>query len=75
MCVRSDLHAELERLATGPGVGPPAVIRLSSQVVDCNPDEGSLTLSDGSVVQSDVVLGADGISVSSSPSLPTHSIE
>ncbi|KAJ7674467.1 hypothetical protein B0H14DRAFT_2656658 [Mycena olivaceomarginata] len=63
MCLRSDLHAELERLATGPGVDPPAVIRLSSQIVDCNPDEGSLTLSDGSVVQSDVVLGADGISI------------
>ncbi|KAJ7827241.1 hypothetical protein B0H14DRAFT_3720974, partial [Mycena olivaceomarginata] len=62
MCVRNDLHAELERLATGPGVGPPAVIRLSSRIVGCNPDEGSLTLSDGSVVQSDVVLGADGIS-------------
>ncbi|KAJ7731965.1 hypothetical protein B0H14DRAFT_3899158 [Mycena olivaceomarginata] len=58
---------ELERLATGPGVGPPAVIRLSSQIVDCNPDEGSLILSDGSVVQSDVVLGEDGISDASGP--------
>ncbi|KAJ7827240.1 hypothetical protein B0H14DRAFT_3720972 [Mycena olivaceomarginata] len=59
---RTDLHRELERLAVGPGEGPPAVVRLGSKVVNCNPEEGSLTLSDGSMVQSDLVLGADGIS-------------
>ncbi|KAK7042789.1 FAD/NAD(P)-binding domain-containing protein [Favolaschia claudopus] len=62
MCVRSDLHGELERLATGPGEGPPAVMHLASQVVDCNTQEGFLKLSDGRVIQSDLVLGADGIS-------------
>ncbi|KAJ7716184.1 hypothetical protein B0H14DRAFT_3171115 [Mycena olivaceomarginata] len=42
--------------------GSPRSDSPSSQIVDCNPDEGSLILSDGSVVQSDVVLGEDGIS-------------
>ncbi|KAJ6580733.1 FAD/NAD(P)-binding domain-containing protein [Mycena capillaripes] len=62
MCTRSDLHAELERLAIGPGEGPPGVINLASKVVDCEPESGSLTLSDGRTIQSDLVLGADGIS-------------
>ncbi|KAF7349852.1 FAD/NAD(P)-binding domain-containing protein [Mycena venus] len=62
MCVRSELHGELERLATGPGEGPPAVIHLASQVVNCNPEDASLTLGDGRVIEGDLVLGADGIS-------------
>ncbi|KAJ7788861.1 hypothetical protein B0H14DRAFT_2627840 [Mycena olivaceomarginata] len=41
---------------------PPAVLRLASRVINCNPEEGSLTLSDGSIVTGDLVLGADGIS-------------
>ncbi|KAJ6452386.1 FAD/NAD(P)-binding domain-containing protein, partial [Mycena vitilis] len=61
---RSDLHAELQRLALGAGDGPPAVLHLSSKVVDSNPDAGSLTLSDGRVIVSDVILGADGIASS-----------
>lgn len=72
-CARTDLHRELERLAVGPGEGPPAVVRLGSKVVNCNPQEGSLTLSDGSMVRSDLVLGADGISVSSPQPRPGHS--
>ncbi|KAF8148128.1 hypothetical protein K438DRAFT_2027558 [Mycena galopus ATCC 62051] len=62
MCARSDLHGELERLAVGPGEGPPAVLHLASRVVDCDPEAGALTLSDGRVVQGDLLLGADGIS-------------
>ncbi|KAJ7306968.1 FAD/NAD(P)-binding domain-containing protein [Mycena albidolilacea] len=62
MCARTDLHGELERLAIGPGEGPPAVLRLASRVISCNPEDGSLTLSDGSIVTGDLVLGADGIS-------------
>ncbi|KAK7002374.1 FAD/NAD(P)-binding domain-containing protein [Favolaschia claudopus] len=61
-CVRSDLHNELLRLATGPGEGPPAVVNFASEVVKCDPERGSLTLTDGRVVQSDLILGADGIS-------------
>ncbi|KAJ6562125.1 FAD/NAD(P)-binding domain-containing protein [Mycena capillaripes] len=61
---RSDLHAELQRLAVGPGDGPPAELHLSSKVIDCDPEEGSLTLSDGRVILSDLILGADGIASS-----------
>lgn len=60
---RSDLHSELQRLAVGPGNGPPAVLHLSSKVIDCDPDEGLLTLGDGRVISSDLILGADGIAV------------
>ncbi|KAJ7831960.1 FAD/NAD(P)-binding domain-containing protein [Mycena leptocephala] len=58
---RSDLHAELQRLAIGPGDGPPAVLHLGSKVIDCEPEDGSITLIDGRVVVSDLILGADGI--------------
>ncbi|KAJ7023169.1 FAD/NAD(P)-binding domain-containing protein [Mycena alexandri] len=58
---RSDLHTELYRLATGPGEGPPATIHLSSKVIECHPDQGLITLSDGPVISSDLILGADGI--------------
>ncbi|KAJ7089954.1 hypothetical protein C8R44DRAFT_990801 [Mycena epipterygia] len=61
-CHRSDLHAELERLALGPGDGPPAILHLGSKVVGCDTETGSISLSDGRVVESDLVLGADGIS-------------
>ncbi|KAJ7184991.1 FAD/NAD(P)-binding domain-containing protein [Mycena filopes] len=58
---RSDLHLELQRLATGPGEGVPAVIHTASKVTDCDPEKSSITLSDGRVILSDLVLGADGI--------------
>jgi hypothetical protein len=64
MCHRSDLHSELKRLALGPGDGLPAVLHLSTKVVDCDTDAGLLELADGRRVQSDLVLGADGIAVS-----------
>ncbi|KAJ7134157.1 FAD/NAD(P)-binding domain-containing protein [Mycena filopes] len=60
----SDLHGELHRLATGPGEGPPAVIHVGSKVTKCDPDESVLTLSDGRVILSDLILGADGIASS-----------
>ncbi|KAJ6479565.1 hypothetical protein C8R45DRAFT_1005474, partial [Mycena sanguinolenta] len=62
MVLRSDLHTELERLALGPGEGPPAKLHLASKVITCLPEEGSLTLSDGRVITSDLILGADGVS-------------
>ncbi|KAF9021452.1 FAD/NAD(P)-binding domain-containing protein [Hymenopellis radicata] len=62
LCHRSDLRAELERLAIGPGEGPAAVLHTSSKVVGCDTASGALTFADGRVVQADLVLGADGIS-------------
>ncbi|KAJ7168628.1 FAD/NAD(P)-binding domain-containing protein [Mycena filopes] len=61
LCYRTDLHDELKRLAIGEGVGRPAEIHLNSQVVACDPDAGTITLRDGEIIQSDLVIGADGI--------------
>ncbi|KAJ7158417.1 FAD/NAD(P)-binding domain-containing protein [Mycena filopes] len=61
LCHRSDLHSELMRLAVGAGEGVPANLRLGTKVVKCNPQEGFITLDNGKVVHSDLVLGADGI--------------
>ncbi|KAJ7641802.1 FAD/NAD(P)-binding domain-containing protein [Roridomyces roridus] len=58
---RSDLYAELERLALGPGEGPPVVLHLASKIVDCDVEKGVLTLDNGQIVQSDLIVGADGI--------------
>ncbi|KAJ6578003.1 hypothetical protein B0H19DRAFT_1229936 [Mycena capillaripes] len=58
---RSDLYEELKRLATGDGEGPPANLRLGSKVLECDPEEGTVTLNSGEVVHADLILGADGI--------------
>ncbi|KAJ6567476.1 hypothetical protein B0H10DRAFT_1965415 [Mycena sp. CBHHK59/15] len=62
LCHRTDLRNELERLALGPGDGPPPVLHLSSKVRECDVEKGLLELENGRVIQSDVILGADGIS-------------
>ncbi|KZT32950.1 FAD/NAD(P)-binding domain-containing protein [Sistotremastrum suecicum HHB10207 ss-3] len=64
MCMahRADIHKELTRLATDVhGIGPPCTIHLGSGVIHCDVAEGSVTLSDQSVVRGDLVIGADGI--------------
>ncbi|KAF7312691.1 FAD/NAD(P)-binding domain-containing protein [Mycena indigotica] len=62
-CHRSDLHAELRRLATEEGRlnGPPARLHLGNKVVSCDANAASITLSGGQTVASDVVIGADGV--------------
>ncbi|KAJ7629570.1 hypothetical protein B0H17DRAFT_1340024 [Mycena rosella] len=62
LCHRSDLWAELERLALGPGEGPAAVMHISSKVLRCDTAEAALTLNYGRMIEGDAVLGADGIS-------------
>ena len=59
---RIDLHSELLRLATTANIdgSKPAVLRLSSQVVDADVN-GSVTLSDGSKHTADLVVAADGL--------------
>ncbi|KAJ7471394.1 FAD/NAD(P)-binding domain-containing protein [Mycena galericulata] len=61
MCLRSDAHDELKRLATGEGDGPPVQLHLASKVVACEPDAGKVTLDSGETILSDLVIGADGI--------------
>lgn len=62
---RVSLHNELKRLATLPtGQGPPAVLKTASRVVAIDPETATITLNDGTTFAGDLVLGADGVSVS-----------
>lgn len=60
---RSDFRAELLRVAAAPaseedGIrGDPATVVFGTAVVDLDPETASVTLADGTVVQSDVVIG------------------
>ncbi|RHZ63413.1 putative salicylate hydroxylase [Aspergillus thermomutatus] len=59
---RVDLHSELRRLATtldAPGM--PVEIMLRSEVVSFDAENGSVTLSDGSIHRADLVVAADGV--------------
>ncbi|OLN88496.1 3-hydroxybenzoate 6-hydroxylase 2 [Colletotrichum chlorophyti] len=59
---RAYLHNELRDIATAEdGVSPPAKVHVSSKVISADPEEGELRLEDGTTIQADVVLGADGI--------------
>ena len=62
---RVRLHDKLKSMATSEkGVGRPAVLHVSSKVLEVGTEAGSLTLESGEKVKADVVLGADGIYVS-----------
>jgi 2-polyprenyl-6-methoxyphenol hydroxylase-like FAD-dependent oxidoreductase len=68
---RVSLHSELKRLATREeGEGTPAVLRLRSKVVDVDVKAGVVTLADGEKIQSDVVVGADGVHSKTRPRIP-----
>ncbi|KAJ7675183.1 hypothetical protein B0H17DRAFT_1240390 [Mycena rosella] len=69
-CNRKDLCDELQCLAIGKeGTGHPANLRAGMKVVTCNPEEGTLTL--GEVVNTNLILGGDGIGCfESSSSMP-----
>ena len=59
---RSDFRDELLRLATAPSLelgiqGNPAKVIYNAAVVGLDPDEGVITLSDGSTAAADVVIG------------------
>ncbi|KAJ7645063.1 hypothetical protein DFH06DRAFT_1425720 [Mycena polygramma] len=61
-CHRSYLYDELKRLAVGDaGEGPPAKLFLGSKVLECDPEEGTITLHNGEVIRADLVLATDGI--------------
>lgn len=67
---RIDLHATLKEMATSEeGEGKKVELVLQSRVVDVNVEESSITLQDGKVVKGDLVIGADGVHVSSFPSI------
>jgi len=57
---RVDMHRHLREMAEAAG----AIIRLGCQVMDCDPDSGIIGLKDGTKVQKDLVVIADGQHVS-----------
>ncbi|KAJ6561875.1 FAD/NAD(P)-binding domain-containing protein [Mycena capillaripes] len=61
LCHRSDVHDELVRLAVGEGKGPPVQLHLGRRVVDCSPEDGTITLKGGEIIEADLVIGADGL--------------
>jgi 2-polyprenyl-6-methoxyphenol hydroxylase-like FAD-dependent oxidoreductase len=68
---RVSLHSELKRLATcEEGAGKPAVLRLRSKVVDADPKAGVVVLENGEKIESDVIVGADGVHSKMRPQIP-----
>jgi 2-polyprenyl-6-methoxyphenol hydroxylase-like FAD-dependent oxidoreductase len=63
---RVHLHEALKTAATGvDGKGHPAILRTESRVADVDTSSATITLSDGQKFTGDLVIGADGVSVSS----------
>ncbi|GAM86966.1 hypothetical protein ANO11243_049870 [Dothideomycetidae sp. 11243] len=59
---RVQIHEALKRKATTQeGQGRPVELHLSRGAVDVDPENATLTLSDGTTVKGDVVLAADGV--------------
>ncbi|PIG85476.1 zeaxanthin epoxidase [Aspergillus arachidicola] len=59
---RADLHQALRERATSPDYpGQPVELRLSSRVLDCDCETGTVKLENGETIQGDLVIGADGI--------------
>lgn len=58
---RVDLHNELLALATAPdGEGEPAHL-TNTEVVSYDPEAGSVSLADGSLLEADLIVAADGV--------------
>ncbi|KAH7170583.1 hypothetical protein EDB81DRAFT_941469 [Dactylonectria macrodidyma] len=59
---RVGLHDALKKAATDTnGPGKAAVLKTASKVEDVDPAKGTITLADGTTVEADLILGADGI--------------
>jgi 2-polyprenyl-6-methoxyphenol hydroxylase-like FAD-dependent oxidoreductase len=62
MAHRVRVHEALkEKALAADGVSHPCELRLSSSVVDVDPETATITLQDGTKVTGDVVIGADGV--------------
>ncbi|KAH7925392.1 FAD/NAD(P)-binding domain-containing protein [Leucogyrophana mollusca] len=75
LCHRVDAHEVLKNLAFGGGDGPPASLHLNSQVISCSPNEGTLTLKNGTTREFDLIIGADGIHSSVRASVLNETLE
>lgn len=59
---RQDLHGYLKKVATNTQRdGPPATIRTSCRVSQCDCEEGRIWLESGETLTADLIVGADGI--------------
>ena len=59
---RINLLGELLRLATTTeGKGKPVTVHTSNKIQSVDPEKGTIELEEGSVIQGDVVIGADGV--------------
>ena len=65
LCRRAEVHKALWTAGTSTeGVGPPVKVHLNSRVVDVFPESAIVVFQDGSKVKADMVIGADGVKVS-----------
>ena len=65
MVHRHDLHTALnERIVSAEGPGRPVKVHLGTRVTICDPESGSLVTADGATHTADLLIGADGIKVS-----------
>lgn len=63
---RVRLHETLKSKATSPeGAGKPAVLKLSSRIASVDAENATVILESGESFEADVVVGADGLRVSS----------
>ncbi|KAK4891432.1 hypothetical protein LTR27_009927 [Elasticomyces elasticus] len=68
---RAHLHTALKELATGSeGKGQAAKLHVASRVQTVDAKNCTITLEDGSTVQGDVVVGADGVHSRARTSIP-----
>lgn len=58
---RVDLHYSLREIATAEGSGTAVEILTGSNVVAYNPKDSSVTLEDGSTLEADLIVAADGV--------------
>ncbi|KAJ6512654.1 FAD/NAD(P)-binding domain-containing protein [Mycena sanguinolenta] len=75
LCHRADVHDELKRLSLGEGEGRPVELHFGSKVVACDPEAGTVTFSNGEIVNADVVIGADGIRSMIRTSIIGHAVD
>jgi 2-polyprenyl-6-methoxyphenol hydroxylase-like FAD-dependent oxidoreductase len=68
---RAHLHTALKEMATGPdGKGPPAKLHVASRVKSVDADTATLTLENGTEVNGDLIIGADGVHSRTRASIP-----
>jgi 2-polyprenyl-6-methoxyphenol hydroxylase-like FAD-dependent oxidoreductase len=68
---RAHLHTALREMAVNPnGEGPAAKLHLASRVQKLDAANATITLTDGTEVSGDVVIGADGVHSKARTSIP-----